>query len=463
MAKEVNKPLKLAISGISSNDAMELEKHGAKVTGLLYLRKGAPSDDGTHWPFAEFKKCRWLDESTTDVPAHLWSALEKHRHDFYRCFFRWPWSHELISGFGDAEGLFLNAVRNCYRWLCASKPDMVVFSNVPHEGALVVLYEVAKAMNLPTLVFWQGVIPGRMWVFDHWSDLGRFDSSPKTEPFPVDLSEPEFRPFYMAGIQNNRRLQRQAKLDVFTYGFKSLGYALLSGERRLAAFRRNMAKLSLARENVFYLRGRDDRFSRSLEELNEKKFVYYPLHLEPEMEVDKLGGKYGNQVDVVRRLREKLPEDVIIAVKDNPKQDSRKRSAAFFDQLDRIPNVVLVNSQTESWELIKRSIATATICGTAGWEALRIGKPVIVFGYAFWNRLPGAYRIDDQWEFAEIEGYQKDDSLFEEAVEEVSKNAWPGIVDHDYVRSLDHFDPVQNADNLAKAILAFAKHNDISA
>ena len=457
------KSLRVAVVGVSKTESLGFTRHGLDVTGLLYLREGAPSDDGTHWPFAEFKKCRWLDESTTDVPAHLWSALEKHRHDFYRCFFRWPWSHELISGFGDAEGLFLNAVRNCYRWLCASKPDMVVFSNVPHEGALVVLYEVAKAMNLPTLVFWQGVIPGRMWVFEHWGDFGQFSTSPKRPPFSIDCSPPSTKPFYMSGVKNTRGLRNKARFDAIMYGAKTILYALRPGKKALPAFRRNAAKFLLARENATFFGKRDKLFSEDLSSFQDRRFVYFPLHLEPEMTVDVLGGKYHDQLKALRSLREKLPEDVIIAVKDNPKQDSRKRSPAFFDQLDRIPNVVLVNSQTESWELIKRSIATATICGTAGWEALRIGKPVIVFGYAFWNRLPGAYRIDDQWEFAEIEGYQKDDSLFEAAVEEVSKNAWPGIVDHNYIRSLDHFDPVQNADNLARAILAFAKHNDISA
>ena len=37
----------------------------------------------------------------------------------------------------------------------------------------------------------------------------------------------------------------------------------------------------------------------------------------------------------------------------------------------------------------------ATITGTAGWEALFLGKPSIVFGRAFYRDAPGAIAVED--------------------------------------------------------------------
>ncbi len=55
----------------------------------------------------------------------------------------------------------------------------------------------------------------------------------------------------------------------------------------------------------------------------------------------------------------------------------------------------LVSRDAPTFELIERSAAVATITGTAGWEALFLGKPSIVFGRAFYRDAPGVIAVED--------------------------------------------------------------------
>jgi hypothetical protein len=56
--------------------------------------------------------------------------------------------------------------------------------------------------------------------------------------------------------------------------------------------------------------------------------------------------------------------------------------------------LIMIPITTDTYTLINRSQAVATITGTAGWEALLRGKPTLVFGYSWYRYAPGAYRVD---------------------------------------------------------------------
>ena len=128
------------------------------------------------------------------------------------------------------------------------------------------------------------------------------------------------------------------------------------------------------------------------------KYVYVPLHLQPEMTTCALGGKYDDQALLLEDLRQWLPDDIWIFIKENPKQGKRFPPAAsrlyrnkrFFQRISALKRVRFVPQEHSSAELIQGSEFVATVTGTAGFEALLRGKQCLVFGRAWYRKFSGA-------------------------------------------------------------------------
>ena len=172
--------------------------------------------------------------------------------------------------------------------------------------------------------------------------------------------------------------------------------------------------------------------------------VYFPLHLQPEAQTSPMGGVFVDQHLAVEMMARTLPEGWVLLVKEHPVQRLAKRDYGFYERLGRIGNVRLVSRSTGTFALMEQCRAVATITGTAGWEALFMGKPVLVFGNAFYRGAPGTVSVDDPAELAvrlrEIERgtfptcATADLERFVCAVERCTEE---GIVDKVYLRDSD--------------------------
>jgi capsule polysaccharide export protein KpsC/LpsZ len=52
--------------------------------------------------------------------------------------------------------------------------------------------------------------------------------------------------------------------------------------------------------------------------------------------------------------------------------------------------------------LMKRCSVVATICGSAGYEAVRLGKPAVYFGDPWYAGLHGTFEFNDQLDLEEL-------------------------------------------------------------
>jgi|GEM_PF-1179561 len=108
-------------------------------------------------------------------------------------------------------------------------------------------------------------------------------------------------------------------------------------------------------------------------------FAYYPLHLDPEASTIVSAPMHTNQLAVVEALVKSLPLGMNLLVKEHIPMLGQ-RPAGFYASLKKMPGVVLVSPFENSLSLIKRAAFTCVITGTAGWEAIQLGKPAIVIG-----------------------------------------------------------------------------------
>lgn len=122
-------------------------------------------------------------------------------------------------------------------------------------------------------------------------------------------------------------------------------------------------------------------------------FYYYPFHLEPEATVTYLGeGIYTNQVKLIENIAASIPPGTYLYVKDHP-HEYAYRSAEDYYRLMKIPNVRLIHQSIPGKVLVNKSIGVFTINGTAGLEALMMGKKVYCYAQNFYSFYEGVKYI----------------------------------------------------------------------
>lgn len=154
---------------------------------------------------------------------------------------------------------------------------------------------------------------------------------------------------------------------------------------------------------LFYRQWRDLRLVTGptmarIADLEERRFVFYALQVEPEALFQGRSPEYFYQLPAIISLSRDLPADVFLAVKEHTPAAGR-RPNRFYDQIRELKNVVMVNAFEPGQELVRRAVAVATINGTVGQEAAVIGKPVVTFGrHNLYNILPHVQVVTDEAE-----------------------------------------------------------------
>ena len=129
-------------------------------------------------------------------------------------------------------------------------------------------------------------------------------------------------------------------------------------------------------------------------------YVYFALHYQPERTTSADGGIFKDQFLAAAMLHEALPEGWLLYVKEHPSQFARAlhgdkgRTTDLYRDLEKLERVRLVPHNVSSKRLALNARAVATITGTLAWEAALNHRPALVFGEAWYEGLPGAYRIE---------------------------------------------------------------------
>lgn len=129
----------------------------------------------------------------------------------------------------------------------------------------------------------------------------------------------------------------------------------------------------------------------------ERRYVFIPLHVQPEMSTLLFAPYFVNQTEFVRNVAQSVPANVTVYVKEHPVMITKGlRSPAYLRSLAKIPNVHLVSGDTA--KLIKHASAVVTVTGTPAFEALMAGVQVYVFGNVYFDFLPDGIKKLDSWE-----------------------------------------------------------------
>ncbi|WP_161594584.1 capsular polysaccharide export protein, LipB/KpsS family [Marimonas lutisalis] len=349
--------------------------------------------------------------------------------------------------------------------------DQALFFNVPHTFYDTVVYEVARSLGIKTTVLSWSQFPGRFFSMNRVHDLGMFDPAKTKAPrYEIEQgSVPEL--FYM-----NDKWQKEGETGKLSWRavaqlVKHLalhdplklakpGYVVGNLKRMkkiyggLPDWRDPFAKFFHTNELAYF--EHLAQFENQDIDLS-GKYIYVPLHNQPEMSTSSLGGKYRDQALVIETLARNLPEGWQIFVKENPRQGAYARGPMFFHRLSRIPAVRFMPSNASTYALAANAQFVASVTGTVGWEAIRVGRPAMVFGAAWYGALPGVVHYRENLDFEEIAAMQIDHAALEQAAGALLARTHEGIIEQLFFPMNPDLDHDKNAARVGGTALGLLK------
>lgn len=306
--------------------------------------------------------------------------------------------------------------RFIYGVFIKEKIELCIFSNLTHEGMDSIIYYIAKAMNIKTILLFQSAIPNKynkIFYLDNVDDFGNFSIMKKT----YDTSSHKIIQtttqdlFYMQGIKSNIYLD---KLN------------------------------SIAKKPNY-----------------SSKYICFFMHLQPELTTSCLGNMYCDQLLALEKLSKFVPNDCMIYVKENPKQTEVHRSNFFLQRMNLLDNVKLVPTNEDSHELIKNAKFVSTITGTVGWEALQQSKPVLIFGNTWYQNFEGCFKWNNEIKYSNIENYSINIEKLEKDYNNLLSKMPKAIIDPDYfqtIKDCNQEEYINNIYNLLKELIGNYQH-----
>lgn len=375
--------------------------------------------------------------------------------------------------------------------------DFILFSNLPHEGADFILYKIAKKLQIKTILFHQSIFKDRFFYVYDIEDFGTFNQIEiinvnskfkiqkkyennymTTKDFKYDvfsLQRNSFGGFFRSALMSmlckkNRRkvasfIERRSKNKVYGY---NLGYSKRQNEVDKKLIKITFTSLQLLNDIsssvLNYLSNFKHRYSnyrvakKKLMSMLDKethlnqKYIYFPLHMQPELTTSTLGGIYVDQLLAIEKLSMLIPDDWLIYVKENPAQTELMRGNWFFERLRLIKNVKVISPEFNTYSLLEKCIFVATITGTAGWEAISGGKNVLIFGNAWYKSLPGVFLYNENFNIKDILDFKIKHNDLERDLNILMQKTADGVIDQDYTILIENYSDEENKVKIANSI-----------
>ena len=236
------------------------------------------------------------------------------------------------------------------------------------------------------------------WAFNEFYESPRlrraYERTPAAEK--VEIAEP-----YDAHMQLRAVFQRETSLQrtlaIAGRMIAQRTYWRLRGYQKGKNYylRSELASILRRRRDLIRTTG---RHAAGLDALKGKRYVFFPLHTEPETALQGLSPEYFYQLSCIAAIARDLPAGVLLAVKDTY-FSLGFRPGDFYDQVREFKNVVLLDTMILGPAVIRGTEAVVTITGTGGFEAAVQGKPVVLFGrHNIYDFLPHVRVIRDEAE-----------------------------------------------------------------
>ena len=351
--------------------------------------------------------------------------------------------------FIERQRHFRNYIRSWMAVIELLKPDCVISPVMPHRVFDYTLYLLCQWNGIPYIFFDHTPLSNRFIVMDNVMTIGntfkgdylRFKVEENPEAFvsqdikdKITILRGDYKkaePGYMKKQASankkassyvgkvSRLLSKVIKKSDYYLGKNGVFVAGLENyykreDRRIEetnypfwrfARKRLQAQKYMKRLRAYYE-------SKTSDIPGNEKYVIYFMHYQPEATTCPASNIYVDQQLCVDTLLRNLPADYKVYVKEHPSQFAARmegntsRMSALYDDLIKNDRVRLISLSKDSFSLIENASAVATGTGTVGWEAIVRQKPVIIFGFSWYEDYDkGVLRIIDSKSASQIESF----------------------------------------------------------
>lgn len=152
------------------------------------------------------------------------------------------------------------------------------------------------------------------------------------------------------------------------------------------------------------------------------EYVVFFLHYQPERTSLPEGYGFAQQSLAIRALREALPAEVTLLVREHPSTFTGEcvpsvRWPEFYSKIGNGHGVQWGDVDEDPFSVVDGAIATATLTGTVATESVLRGVPSIVFGVRKWPPCAGQHYYRDQSALKEFVGVVLEGALSRQEVE----------------------------------------------
>lgn len=306
----------------------------------------------------------------------------------------------------ERKHIYYNLLQYWQGILTEYKPEVIIFSTIPHSVYDHVIYQLAKDRGIKTIMFEESWVSDRLLMYNDWQQgsralLAAIEKN-RDKNFSLQEISGDLQEYYQRQINPHSNVtpiymsiwkKEYSGKKVFYNRLKILITSIIDGTVFRKVYRH------LKRELGPNLK-REYRPLETKPDFNQP-FIYAPLGFQPER-TNVMGDVFSDQILMLKTLSYCLPEGWLLFVKEHPSQwwlrsrtrYSSARYPGYYRRVAQIKGVRLLPIDTDTHELIRRSKAVATVTGTAGWEGLFQGKPALVFGYPWFKDCPGVFRVD---------------------------------------------------------------------
>ncbi len=322
--------------------------------------------------------------------------------------------------FNERQDFLRKLFFDWYNVLVREEISLIIAPSIPHRVFDYVIYVLSKKLKIEYITFkmtsWPGyILPTRSIEsisFLENNELLRNERLPlvveefceritsdykKAEPYYMRQQKTTFDDGLVSKISKN--IKEGKVLNKVSWLFNdSLVYWKKKDKLLSDSYYLNIEKIILKSKGNSSKKKLRNHYWSLCEDVDfNLKYIFFGLHYQPEETSCPSGGIFVDQKLVIESLIQATNDDTFIYVKEHisqfhPEMEGETgRSKHFYDYFKRHPRVKFIKETVNSFELIDNALAVVTLTGTIGIEAALRGKPVIVFGYAWYRGVSNVF------------------------------------------------------------------------